>query len=211
MHWTLDILFLLFLHKRYFYIHVRHSLLYVVTLFLHLQLLEQFHKHCLCTTLNINNTEVLENAKITSIKAIRSKSLQRRAGNLSRMGNQHIPRIIPSKLRTVMAGISPPDMRSTPLKTPRKPLLRTKGTGKGTATLYHQALTRPSAAGAASVSTCLARPYQPWTCLQSEWTGTILIFASGSQAMNSFSLPQAKILEFAHTCLFFVDVFISVV
>ena len=79
------------------------TLLYVseswVTYRHHLRLLECFHQRCLRIILNIHwsdyvsNVEVLEQAVITSIKAILLKSHLRWAGHVSRMDDHQLPKI----------------------------------------------------------------------------------------------------------------------
>ena len=66
----------------------------------HLKPLEQFHQHCLCTILNIqwsdyiNNLIVLEWADITSIETMLLKTKLRWAGHVSRMEEYRLSKII---------------------------------------------------------------------------------------------------------------------
>lgn len=65
----------------------------------HIRLLERFHQRCLRTILNIHwstfrtNSEVLEQAGITSIEAMLLKNQLRWAGHVSRMEDHRLPKI----------------------------------------------------------------------------------------------------------------------
>ena len=72
----------------------------------HLCLIEHYHQRCLCTSLNINwsdfvtNIEVLEMAKVTSIKAMFLKTLLYWAGHVSKMEDHHLTKIVLYRLES---------------------------------------------------------------------------------------------------------------